>query len=276
MSRHRNFCFTHNNYDNTDLEDHIECRYIGYSKEVAPTTGTLHLQGWISFTNARTFKQVVKLMPGCHIEVMHGSIAQNETYCSKSDVLIERGEKPMTNDNKGRAEQLRWKEARKAACEGRMDDIPDDMYIRYFNTWKKIRVEEQKVPHQLTTCKHYWIYGGSGTGKTYAARMAYPDAYLKDPGTVWWDGYIGQETVIIEDVDKFQHPMYGSFKRWLDEWSFMAQFKGGSMVIRPRRIIITSNYHYDDIWDDLVTRECMSRRVTTIHKMTRDIMCVFD
>lgn len=94
MSRHRNFCFTFNNYPDTTLVDNVVCRYIGYSKEVG-ASGTPHLQGYISFSNPKTKSAVISLLPGCHIEIMQGSIAQNEEYCSKSAALVERGDKPV-------------------------------------------------------------------------------------------------------------------------------------------------------------------------------------
>ena len=57
MSRNRNYCFTFNNYPDTSLVDNLICKYIAYSKEVAPTTGTPHLQGYVTFVNAKTVQQ---------------------------------------------------------------------------------------------------------------------------------------------------------------------------------------------------------------------------
>jgi hypothetical protein len=61
MSRHRNFCFTYNNYPDTKLVDEIDCRYIAYSKEVG-ASGTPHLQGYICFTNAKSKSAVIAML----------------------------------------------------------------------------------------------------------------------------------------------------------------------------------------------------------------------
>ena len=43
-----------------------------------------------------------------------------------------------------------------------------------------------------------WHYGDTGTGKSTHVRTKYPDAFIKS-NDVWWDGYQGEETVIIEE-----------------------------------------------------------------------------
>ena len=164
MSRYRHFVFTHNNYADTDLEDNIECRYIAYSKEVV-ASGTPHLQGFISFGNSKTKKTVIKLLPGCHIEVMLGSYDENTAYCSKAGSLVERGERPMYNDNKGRAEKLRWKRNLDLAKSGKLEEIDADIVLRYYSTIKRIAAD-YAIPPDPCECKGYWIWGPTATGKS--------------------------------------------------------------------------------------------------------------
>jgi len=48
----------------------------------------------------------------------------------------------------------------------------------------------------------------------------------------WWDGYAGEEEVLLEDVDKSHSPWLGSFlKIWSDHWEFRAEVKGDSIII---------------------------------------------
>lgn len=44
-----------------------------------------------------------------------------------------------------------------------------------------------------------WHYGETGTGKSRHVREKYPEAYIKG-NNIWWDGYDGQDVVIIEEM----------------------------------------------------------------------------
>jgi len=258
-----------NNYPNTDLVDSIVCKYIAYSKEVG-ANGTPHLQGFITFSSLKTKQQVISLMPGCHISVMNGSISQNEDYCSKSGQLIERGEKPITNDNKGRAEKLRWQRARDLAKEGKLDEIDADIYIRCYNTLKNIRKDHEiKPPPQ--DVKAYWIYGQTGTGKSHAVETAFPNCYKKAMDDLkWFDGYSGEEEIYLEDIDKYQVKWGGLLKRLADRWPMQASVKGSMLYIRPKIVLVTSNYRIEDIWTDSATVDPLLRRFVQIEKLTQE------
>jgi len=276
MSRHRNYIFTFNNYPNTDLVDNVNCKYIAYSKEVAPTTGTPHLQGYISFHSNKSFSAACKLLPGCRIAVMHGSIAENEDYCSKAGQLVERGEKPISNANKGRAESLRWQRARDLAKEGKLDDIDADIYIRCYSTLKNIAKDHMIKPPPVDV-KAFWIYGATGTGKSHVVESTYPDCYKKCMDDLkWFDGYDDHDVIYLEDIDVYQIKWGGMMKRLADKWPMQASIKGSMKYIRPKVVIVTSNYRPDEIWTDPQTIEPLLRRFTVIHKETQEQVIDFN
>jgi len=276
MSRNRNFCFTFNNYPDTSLVDNLVCKYIAYSKEVAPTTGTPHLQGYVSFANAKTVDQVRRIMPGCHISIMIGSLTQNDVYCSKSALLTHRGEKPISNDNKGRAEQLRWQRARDLAKQGKIDEIDADIYVRYYGTLKNIRKDHALKP-QPRDVRCYWIYGTTGTGKSHAVESAFPSCYKKSMDDLkWFDGYQGEEEVYLEDIDKYQVKWGGLLKRLADRWPMQASVKGTMAYIRPSVILVTSNYRIEDIWNDPQTVDPLLRRFKQVEKLTKEQVIDFN
>jgi len=270
MSRNRNWVITLNNYVNTDMFDNVVCKYIAYSKEVAPTTGTPHLQGYISFANAKTHQQVKRLLPRCFVAPMLGSVSQNETYCSKAGLLIERGEKPVSNDNKGRAEKLRWQRARDLAKDGNLDEIDADIFIRCYSTLKNIKKDYQKKPSPEDV-KCFWIYGLTGTGKSYSVETTFPDCYKKSMDDLkWFDGYQGEDVIYLEDIDKYQVKWGGLLKRLADRWPMQASIKGSMLYIRPKIVIVTSNYRIEDIWSDEQTVDPLLRRFKQVEKLTQD------
>lgn len=266
MSKSRNFCFTLNNYVEKDLEmlAGLTCRYLLFGKEVGDQL-TPHLQGFVVFENPRSFKSVVKdLTTRCHVEICKGSAQQNMTYCKKAGDFVERGVPPISQVAKGEANVERWEKAREAAKRGDFDSIPADIYMRTRVTCHAIYMENLKVSDLDGNLEHEWWYGAPGTGKTRRAKEENPSAFVKDPQTRWWDGYTGQDVVIIDDFDKYQVSQGGDMKRWLDRYVFQAPIKGGYMSIRPRKIIVTSNYHPDSIWEDEITQAAIGRRVTIV------------
>lgn len=54
--------------------------------------------------------------------------------------------------------------------------------------------------------------------------------------------------MVIDDLDSNALGHY--LKIWADHYPFMAEYKGGSRLIRPDTIIVTSNYHPDELWTD--------------------------
>ncbi|AGA18286.1 hypothetical protein [uncultured marine virus] len=244
----RNYVFTRNNYEDTTFEDTLECKYIVYGKEIAPTTGTPHLQGTVCFASPRSFEAVRKLM-GCHIEVC-ADLQKSITYCKEDGDWTERGVCPMTQKEKGESNAQRWRDIRLAAEEGRMDDIPDDVrfhHIRTIEHHRDLASKKRKIAD--TEEQHLWYYGASGTGKSRKAREENPDAYLKMCNK-WWDGYDDEDVVIIEDFDKKHDVLVHHMKIWADRYPFLSEYKGGARKIRPQKIIVTSNYHPEEIWSE--------------------------
>ena len=66
--------FKHNNHNGEDIERYLAMwpeivKYIICGEEVAPTTGTNHIQGYAVLLKKIRFKAMRELFPGCHIEV---------------------------------------------------------------------------------------------------------------------------------------------------------------------------------------------------------------
>jgi len=262
IKKYRNFCFTMNNYEDTILVDSIACKYIAYSKEVS-STGTPHLQGFICFENATSLGSVITKMPGCHISTMNGSLRQNELYCSKENDLIERGVKPLSNDDKGRCNQLRYKRAYDNAKIGNFDAIDADMMTRHYNTYKRIHIDYHIKPAPLPEVTGLWIHGPAGVGKSNWVFKTYPDHYIKSRNQ-WWQSYQLEDVVCLDDLGYTDSSKLISYlKDWGGQYPFQAETKGGSMQIRPKLFIVTSQYSIENLYrGDADTIAALKRRFT--------------
>lgn len=267
-ARHRSWCFTANNYSQTllDLLGHLSCKYLVYGKEIAPETGTPHLQGYVVFRSGRTHSAVRGSLPGCHISVARGTASQNYDYCTKEGDFIEIGSRPTDPRERGQRERDRFADAWTSATEGRILEIPEDIRIRYYGTLKRIARDYQASVSELESTCGIWIYGESGAGKTRSVYRRYPDAYPK-PMSKWWDGYKGEEIVLLDDVDpESAHFLRRFLKIWGDRYQFVAEEKGGSRRIRPKKFIVTSQYSIEQVFQDEETRKAIRRRFIVIEK----------
>lgn len=273
--RSRGWCFTWNNYPEDLIAlDSLECTYLVYGKETAPSTLTPHLQGYAYWKHAISLRQARKRLPGTHLLAARGTSAQNRDYCIKAGDFVEFGTQPLSSDDGGDMESDRWILAWTYAKSGAFEEIDADIRIRSYNTLKSIRMDYMlKAPSLPGTCG-VWIYGASGCGKTRAVLNAYPDAYIK-PRNNWWDGYQSEPVVLVDDFDKFDVKLGGKLKHWADFCPFIAEIKGGSLRIRPSRLIVTSQYKMEDIWQDEETLEALNRRFTVIEKIAgQDILLI--
>lgn len=264
MSKSRKFVFTLNNPSDASFEllGNLDCKYIIYGKEIAPTTGTRHLQGFVYFGNPRTISGVRRVLTGCHVESARGSFEQCITYCKKDGDYTERGEAPV---DRGTIEKERWQTAWDLAKQGDLEGIDADIRIRSYSTLKRIARDFQATVETMDRTAGIWIYGTAGSGKTKAVFESYPELYPKGLNK-WWCGYQGEEVILLDDVDPSHQWLRAFLKVWGDRYPFIGEEKGGSRKIRPKKFIVTSQYTIEQMFEDTETREALTRRFIVIEK----------
>lgn len=272
MSRVRNYCFTLNNYTSEELSllEEIKCKYIIYGFEQGEQQ-TPHLQGFVIWNNAKTFKATKKSLPNrCHIEECKGTPYENFKYCSKDGDFIERGDRPEKVGQGKRNDMLEIKKnvAQNVHIKEMLNEniIVNYQQLKYAETLKKY-YEKQRTEKPIVK----WFYGATGTGKT---KTAYEEVYsITDPDNVyiamdtgkWWDGYDGQEYIIIDDM-RGDFMKFHQLLKLLDRYAYRVETKGSTRQFLGKYIIITSAYQPNEIFRTIEDIQQLLRRIDEIRK----------
>ena len=277
MSKSRHWVFTCNNYTSEHLEllRGLECRYICWQPERG-LEGTPHLQGLVSFPNPRALGGVRLLLRGCHCEPMRGTFEQARAYCSKeesrdtdSGSFEERGDPPIcAGVPGGRSDLQRIGEIVSTGGGARQcfDEDPGS-FIRYHRGIEAaIRLIQE--PRDFKT-EVYWYCGPTGTGKTRAAQSEAPTAYWKNCADLWWDGYVGQSDVILDDY-RCDFCKFSYLLRLFDRYPLIVQYKGGTVQFRAKRIFVTAPFRPDTMWENRSAEDLgqLGRRITDIKQFS--------
>jgi len=263
-------------------------KFIVYQKEVAPTTGRHHYQGYVEFNKPMTRKQCQSLLgvSNCHVEKRREvyddgkSIPKKDqqrsaiAYCSKEATRV-LGTLPFTwgvqakQGNRSDIKKTFGDSLKNVNSSTSIDDFAKEnplAFVKYHTGIEKLIF----IHRENRTEKTYVIiiWGQSNTAKT---RFAY-DLCKKEGVTLfdkqdpkWWDGYDNQHTVLLDDYEG-EFP-FCTFIKMIDRYNFTVQVKGGTRKFNPKRIIITSN-NDPRTWYDLSLsdkRIAFSRRIEKVY-----------
>lgn len=259
MAQSRRWCFTVNNPKGAALPDLVQAsEYVIIGQETAPTTGTPHLQGYAFLKKKTRLLGVKKLLPpGAHLEPAVADHQKNREYCSKSGSFVEHGIFPSEPAEAGKAY---WSGVIASAKAHTLENTHPQEFVRYYSFAQKMERDNPEKLDDNPELDNYWIWGPSGCGKSSSARQRFPDFFNK-PLNKWWCGYQDQETVLLDDFGPQRKELGYHLKIWADHYPFFAEVKNGGRMVRPKRIVITSQYSPDQIYaDEPETLEAIKRR----------------
>ena len=261
MSRNitRGWCFTINNY--TEHDEHIVfdmaeyAKYVVCGREFGEENGTPHLQGFVYFSTEKSMKQMKEIHPTAHWEPMRGTVDQASEYCKKEGDYFEAGVKPLNQREKGECGKQSIEERWALAKAGQFEQLPPE-HLKIYKYIHSLYSEVADRPE----LDNVWVQGHTGCGKSRWVRETYPVFYTK-PMNKWWDGYAGEEVVVLDDFDP-RHAEHLSYylKIWADHYSFNAEVKGGMIRVRPKTVIVTSQYAIEDCFKETAERDAIARR----------------
>lgn len=208
--------------------------------------GTPHIQAYVNFKTPQRLAKLQKYDKKIHavpVKVDNGA----HDYCMKEETRVEGpwefGKKPINRNNKED-----WDQVRKMAKEGRLDEIPADIYIKHYGNLTKIMKDHMEIKDN-DHLRGIWIHGAPGTGKSRWGREQglpfYPKLCNK-----WWDGYQGQELVIMDDIGRDHKCLGQQLKIWTDRYGCILETKGGAITDKYNWFIVTSQYTINDIWEE--------------------------
>lgn len=232
--------------------------YYGiFGEEVAPTTGTRHLQGYLYRKSAAKWRTIKDMFPDAHIEKAKGSPAQNIAYCSKDGEVTEfnRDKKPVGQGKRSDLKDLADAARKHPAVLDMIDAgvIRSGAALRAFQ-----RIQGLVQAPKRDDVRVGWFYGASGAGKTRCAHAIMGDGlYCMGNDKGWWDGYDGQVCVVVDDYNPASISP-AQLLRLLDRYSTTVGGKGTSMPFCGRRIIVTSCEHPEHLmgarWGECLRR----------------------
>jgi len=264
--RHHSWVFVINNYTESDM---FAVQYlfkkVAYGivgKEVAPTTGTPHLQGYCRLIDSMSMPALKKILTRAKLIVANGGDMANQVYSSKEAIWLEVGtpsEQGRRNDLKEIAMLIKNKEI---TMQELMFEYPD-MYLRYSRSFEKMFAAV--LPMRETLPEVHWRWGKSGTGKTryVIEKFERSEIYIKD-GTSWWDNYRQQQCILIDDFDN--GIPFRTLLRILDRNHEQGQIKGGYVYINSPYIYITCEHPPDYYWQGNEYTQVF-RRLTSVKEI---------
>lgn len=224
--------------------------------------GFLHFQVMVAYPRKVSLARVRADFGECHAELSKSDASR--AYVWKDDTRVAGTQFEFGTLAVRRNAETDWNGIRAAALEGRLESVPSDIFVRCYNQLRRIGQDNLRPVAMERSCDVFW--GRTGTGKSRRAwEEAGLDAYPKDPNSKFWDGYQGQDFVVI---DEFRGAISVShLLRWLDRYPVIVEVKGSSVCFRASRIWITSNVD-PRLWypeADQETIDALLRRLTIVH-----------
>lgn len=211
--------------------------YIRGQQECSES-GYLHWQILVVFSRKVRAGRVQSIFGCCHSELTRSEAAQD--YVWKEDTRVagtkfEKGQLPIS-----RARVIDWDRIRESAIHRKWEDIPSDVFVRNYSALRRIAADFAVASpmEREVVC----FIGKTGVGKSRRAwEEAGLDAYPKGCTTKFWDGYTGQQHVVIDEFSGevgITHVL-----RWFDRYPCLVEIKGSCVPLSAKKIWITSNVH---------------------------------
>lgn len=237
----------------------LDYKYLLISDDDHTQAGELHWHCLVTFENQRVFPRI----PDIHWEKCMSRNGARDYCLNKGHGFFEDGDFTIADQNgedwRGFVDFCKIH----SPCE-----LVESPFSKTYAKYRGFAGEVHNLFANLSIMdgelQNEWYWGPAGTGKTKRAWQENPGLYVKSINK-WWDGYDDQEVVLLDDWDPKHEVLVSHLKLWSDRYPFRAETKGSSLMIRPKKIIITSNYSIDECFQNPQDREAIRRRFKSIY-----------
>lgn len=265
----------------------IPWTYLVWGLETCPTTGRVHKQGYVEFKDRVTLDQIKRAWGDkVHLEKRWGTAFQAASYCKKeawdlddptqaewipNEYVFEEGK--ISNPEQGRRGDLSDIKTAILKEGAQMLDIIDQV-----NNHQQLKFAEGLIKYSPVQrnwkMEVRWYWGPSGTGKTRQAwkEAGFETTWCSPKDLQWWDGYGGQENVILDDY-RANHTHFTDLLRIFDRYPYRVPVKGAFANFVAKRIWVTSPYHPTKLFTSEAVNENIEqllRRITVIREFTSE------
>lgn len=247
-------------------------QYILYGHEISKESHMPHVQGHVTFANARFFGGVRemctlngKIPHISKVRLLPNSIA----YCKKDNHFMEYGTRPVTPVEKGEMTRQLWSGIIRSSQAGRFDEVPPQILVGQYRNLMAIHeraLDEMNMP-MIDEYKSIWIVGETDAGKSHTARSMFgfdrKAVFDKNATNMWWGSYNAHPFVLVDDYQRGvmrEDDLVSRLKSWTDKYPFKVERKGGEMLVRPVFFVFTSNYYLEELISNAGDLAAVKRR----------------
>jgi hypothetical protein len=244
--------------------------YLVAQAEKCPTTGRIHVQGYVECKERWTFHRVrtevfAEFISGASIAAARGTASQNKEYCTKEESRVQGTEPVEIGDPQGDAgdthqvgkslDRVFADIKAGASMETIIEKYGFGVFVRHERALKSAMctwgARRNKMP------KIVLLVGASGTGKSRWVQRTYPQRYRMTFGnggnSAWFDGYNGEDVI---ELSEFRGQLQLAFMLdLLDRYELKVQTKGGTTQCVSSTIVITSNEEPENWYPGMENRE---------------------
>lgn len=150
-------------------------------------------------------------------------------------------------------------------------DMDAGVQIRNWNSVMKIasHYDKPKWRENVQVEVHWGVTGAGKSHNVYEPlRVGNIEFYEKSSTTKWWDGYDGEDVVVMDEFRGLIN--VGHCLKWWDKFPCNVEIKGGQVPLKATKFYIMSNLDPAEWFADIdpATKEAIMRRLTKVTKYT--------